>query len=374
MRDKLRFGIVGAAGRGGGFRLGIEANGAVIHAVCDNRAEPLEEAARTLGAAEKYTSYDEMLDRSDIDALVVGTPMPLHVPQSIAALQRDISVLCEVPAAVSVEECRDLVRAAKKSKAVYMMAENYTYIKQNVLVKELIRRGLFGDIIYAEAEYLHELKVLNEITKWRRQWQTGIAGITYGTHSLGPIMQWLPGDRVTRVCCENSGRSKYKDPRGEPYAQDTSTMLAKTARGVLIKIRLDMVTDRPHACNNYQVQGVDGVYESSRGAPDDAHRIWFRQLSSEIRWHDLNELMTIDSLAGQYMPELWRNPPPEALRAGHGGGDFFEVYDFVRAIRGQAPCPIGIHEAMDMTLPGLVSQQSVLQDGQWLAVPDSREW
>ena len=80
-----------------------------------------------------------------------------------------------------------------------MMAENYTYIRSNVLVRELVRRGLFGTTYYAEGEYLHELKGLNEVTRWRRTWQTGVAGVTYGSHSLGPILQWMPGDRVVSV-------------------------------------------------------------------------------------------------------------------------------------------------------------------------------
>ena len=71
---------------------------------------------------------------------------------------------------------------------------------------------------------------------------------------------------------------------------------------------------------------------------------------------------------------MWRHPPKEALRSGHGGGDYFEIVDFVDSVRGKAPCPIGIHEAMDMTLPGLVSQQSILEGGRWMSVPDSRTW
>ena len=211
------------------------------------------------------------------------------------------------------------------------------------------------------------MKELNEVTVWRRKWQTGIAGVTYGTHSLGPILQWMPGDRVVRVCCEDAGR-RYKDPRGEPYSQTTPIMLCKTARDALLKIRVDMVSDRPHAMTNYMLQGTDGAYESSRGGTGENDKIWLRELSEQIHWVDL------DSLAARYLPEIWRDPPEEALRAGHGGGDFFEVMDFIQAITGQAPCPIGIHEAMDMTLPGLVSQESILQDGAWLDVPDSRTW
>ena len=371
--EQLKVGIVGAAGRGGSFRAALEANGARVHAVCDIQAGKLDECAARFGASEKYTEYDEMLERSDLDAVVVGTPMPLHVPQSIAALQRDIHVLCEVPAAVSIDECYALVAACRRSKAIYMMAENYIYARPIQMVSHLARQGLLGEIYYAEGEYLHELKELNEVTKWRRHWQTGIDGVTYGTHSLGPILHCMPGDRVVRVCCEGSGHH-YNDPRGEPYHQESAVMLCKTAKGALIKIRVDMISDRPHAMNAYQMQGTDGVFESSRGGPGDRDRIWLRDLSREIRWHDLGELGAIDSLTGKYLPPSLKNIPKEALRAGHGGGDYFEVLDFVRAVRGEIPCPIGIDAAMDMTLPGLVSQQSIGRGGEWMGVPDSRTW
>jgi predicted dehydrogenase/GNAT superfamily N-acetyltransferase len=371
--SRLNVGIVGAVGRGGSFSAPFEANGARIHAVCDVQRDRLTECMRRLGAKEKYSDCEKMLDRSDLDAVIIAAPMDFHVPQSIMALERNVHVLCEVPAGVSLEECRSLVLAARKSKAVYMMAENYAYMKTNVLVRELARQGLFGELYYAEGEYLHEVKELNERTPWRRKWQTGIEGVTYGTHSLGPILQWMEGDRVVRVCCAGSGHH-YKDPRGEQYHQDSAVMLCKMRSGGLVKIRVDMLSNRPHAMTNYQLQGTDGVYESSRGGPVDRGKIWLRALSKEIRWHDVDLLMNIDALADNYLPETWRRPPAEALKAGHGGGDYFEVRDFVRAVRGEASCPIGIHEAMDMTLPGLVSQQSVLQGGAWLAVPDSREW
>ena len=371
--DELNVGIVGAAGRGGSFAATFQASGARIHAVCDVQADKLEQYQHDLGASERYTEYGEMLEKSELDAVVIGTPMPLHASQAIMALARNVHVLSEVPACVSIEECQALVQASAESKAVYMMAENYTYMKPNVLIKELVRQGLFGTVYYAEGEYLHELKGLGETTPWRRLWQTGIAGVTYGTHSLGPILQWMAGDRVVRVCCADSAVHN-KDPRGEPFAQQTPVMLCQTAQGALIKIRVDMISDRPHAMTNYQLQGTDGIYESSRGGPADKGKIWLRELGEEIKWHNLDLLMDEDTFAERYLPEIWRNPPEEARQAGHGGGDYFEVLDFLRAIRGEAPCPIGIHEAMDITLPGLVSQQSIQQGNAWLPVPDSRAW
>ena len=371
--EQLNVGVVGAAGRGASFRAAFEAHPRTrIHAVCDVRHDLLPDAARRLGAAETYTDYAQMLQQSDVDAVVIGTPMQFHASQAIMALERDIHILCEVTAAVSLEECRDLVRAAQRSQAVYMMADNYTYTRPNVLVRELVKRGLFGEVYYAEGEYLHELKELNEVTRWRRRWQTGIDGITYGTHSLGPILQWLSaaagpqGARVVRACCEGTGHH-YLDPRGDPYEnQDTCVMLAKTASGALVKTRVDMLSERPHAMTNYSLQGTSGSYESARSA-EERDKIWLSSLG-----RDKNEWTDLSDLAETYLPDMWRNPPPEALRAGHGGGDYFEVLDFVRSIVDGAPCPIGIHEAMDMTLPGLISQQSIAAGGVWMDVPDSR--
>ena len=367
--EKLNIGIAGAAGRGASFRAAIAAHPiARVHAVCDVQADSLREAAQRLGAAEQYTDYETMLDRSDVDAVVIGTPMPYHAAQAIAALEQNVHVLSEVTAAISIIECQALVKAASASNAIYMMAENYTYMKPNVMVKALVQAGLFGEVYYAEGEYLHELKELNERTPWRRRWQTGIDGITYGTHSLGPILQWMPDDRVVQVCCQGSGHH-YRDPRGDLYEnQDTCVMLAKTAKGALIKIRVDMLSERPHSMTNYALQGTEGAYESAR-SPQEANRIWLADLGHEKDvWANLAEL------EADYLPEVWRNPPEAARQAGHGGGDYFEILDFINAITGAIACPIGIHEAMDMTLPGLISQASIAAGGAWLDVPDSRSW
>jgi hypothetical protein len=92
------------------------------------------------------------------------------------------------------------------------------------------------------------------------------------------------------------------------------------------------------------------------------------------RCPDTDTWLELETLGGEFLPDDWKAGAETARQAGHGGGDYFEVVDFVNAIQGRRPCPIGIHEAMDMTLPGLVGQQSIRQGGKWLDVPDSREW
>ncbi len=367
--SKINIGIVGACGRGAGFKQACDALSKVrIHAICDINTKDLAAAAKRLGAAESYVDYGEMLEKSELDAVIIGTPMHLHVPQSIAALDRKLHVLSEVPAGVSVAECRELALACRRSKKVYMMAENYTYIQSNVIIRSIIEAGLMGVPYYAEGEYLHELKELNEVTKWRRKWQTGIDGITYGTHSLGPILQWMKGDRVESVCGAGSGHH-YRDPRGDEYEnQDSCVMLCRMRNSGLVKIRVDMLSNRPHSCTNYQVQGTEGAYESSRAAGE-KNRIWLKSRSAAT-----NEWTDLETLSEEFLPDYWKKGMEEAKKAGHGGGDYFEILDFVDAVEGTRPCPIGIHEAMDMTLPGLVSQESIGRDCEWIKVPDSREW
>jgi predicted dehydrogenase len=367
-RSEMHVGVVGAVGRGGSFSAGFKACGARIHAVCDTQADRLEEARIKLGASEAYTDFDTMLEKADLDAVVIGTPMPLHVPMSVAALRAGKHVMSEVTAGVSVEECRDLVRAVRQAKGIYMMAENYCYMEANVMVRELVRRGLFGTIYYAEGEYLHELKELNEITTWRRRWQTGVNGITYGTHSLGPILQWFEGQRVTSVCCAGSGHH-YRDPRGAEYEnEDTCVLLGRLSGGGLVKIRVDMLSNRPHNCTAYSLQGTDGCYESGRGFKDE-NKIWIRSACANP-----NEWKVLAEVATPLLPDWYVQGREAARKAGHGGGDYFEILDFIRAARGEAPNPIDVDRAMDMTLPGLISQASIARQGQWLDVPDSRNW
>ena len=178
-KDIIRFGIIGAVGRGSGFVPALRANSHTeISALCDINEEALKENAEGLEITDVFTDVVAMLDSGTVDAVVVGTPMHLHVPQSILALERDIHVISEVPAGVSIEQCRELVRVYLKSKAKYMMAENYCYMRPNMIVKGIARSGLFGELYFGEGEYVHELKGLNEVTVWRRRWQTGINGNT----------------------------------------------------------------------------------------------------------------------------------------------------------------------------------------------------
>ena len=368
MKSFCNVGIVGAANRGSSFAITLARTEFFrCQAVCDTNEPGLKEIQKKTGAPEAYLDYAEMLARADIEAVIIGTPMQMHAPMAIAALDRGLHVLSEVTPSVSLAESQQLVEAVARSRATYMLAENYVFSHENQLIKELVAKGLFGETYYAEGEYLHAVRELNEVTPWRRRWQTGINGITYGTHSLGPILQWMPGDRVTSVSAAGSGHH-WRDPRGDHYEnEDTCVMLAKTINGGLIKIRLDMLSDRPHAMSNYSLQGTQGAYESAR-APGETPRVWLRSREpSASKWESLWDLEP------EHTPVMWQDG--ERLSGvGHGGGDLLELLYWRDVLRGDRENELGIHQAMDCALPGLVSQESIAQGGDWLPVPDSRNW
>ena len=335
-----------------------------LAAACDINPETLKSRADALGIEKRYTSFDDFID-SGLDAVVVTTPMPFHAIQAAAALRRGIHVLSEVPAIVDLAQAWELVQAARSSSAIYMMAENYCYIKAVGIVREMVRHGLFGTPYYGEGEYLHELKELNEITPWRRVWQTGLDGVTYGTHSLGPLLWWF-GERVVSVTGLGSGHH-YRDPRGAEYEQeDTCMMLCKTARGGLLRVRIDMLSNRPHLMTYYSLQGTKGCYEAARGCGD-VDKIWLADRSD-----DPNKWRPLSDFAEEFTPGNWRKWEQQAREAGHGGGDLLQVLDFMAAVRDGKGPEIDVYAALDFSLPGLVSQESILRRGVPLPVPDFR--
>jgi len=366
--------------RAGSFIAGVNSvSGCVISAVCEADPKALAALGERAGveASGRYLKYEELLEKAKPDAVALGTPMQLHVPQAVRALQDGVSVLSEVTAAVDMEQCNALVRAVRESearaerggrRAQYMMAENACYRKPALLVRALAAEGLFGTPYFGEGEYLHDVKNLHHdadgTPTWRATWQVGKRGCTYGTHSLGPALEFFgPDARVVSVSCVGSGI--HTDPE-HPH-DDTCLMLCRLNTGGLIKVRLDMLSNRPHAQAYYSLQGTQGCYEASR-APGEVDRVWLggnnaNDAKAKREWEPL-------STYERYLPEGFEFEA--AARAGHGGGDYFVAREFLRAVLDGKTPPIDVYRAMDYTVPGLLSEQSILQGGAPLPVPDLR--
>jgi len=359
--SKIRIGIAGAP-RGRSFLAGLAAYGdrAEIRAVYEPDPVARQKFADDTGV-DTPASYEDLL--AAVDAVIVSSPQHHHAPQAIVALNQGVHVLSEVPAAVSLEQAQDLLAAARHSGAHYMIAENYCFSPANLTIKEMARAGLFGDLYFGEGEYLHEMKSWHTNASgnptWRYHWQVGRAGNTYPTHSLGPLLWWFQ-DRVVAVSCSGTGR--HTDPEHE--IDDTVLMLARTAGGALLNIRLDLLSNRPHLMNYYSLQGTAGAYEAARvdGAPD---HVYLAGQSPSEKWEPL------DAYVEKFLPEHYRQV---AAGAGHGGTDTWPVRDFLDAVIADRVPELDIYAALDMTLPGLVSEASFYEHGAWRAVPNPRLW
>lgn len=142
----LKIGIAGA--RGLSTILGFKAiEGVQVEALCDLNERLLRSQSEKYGIPKTYRVFDDMLE-SDIDAVVIATPMQLHVPQALAALEAGKHVMSEVTAGVTMDELWWLADSVRRSGKVYMMAENYCYIPEVQQVANMVRDGLFGDIYF----------------------------------------------------------------------------------------------------------------------------------------------------------------------------------------------------------------------------------
>ena len=365
---KLKIGIAGV--RGLSTVMGLNALPDVeITALCDLDEDVLEKKGDKLNIAKehRYRIFDDMLE-SDIDAVIIATPMQCHVPQAIAALEAGKHVMSEVTAGVTMDELFWLCETVEKYGKTYMMAENYLYTPQVQLVRELVRRGMFGECYYAEGSYLHNLNGLfvypSGKTSWRSFWQCGKRGAFYPTHSLGPVMQWFPGDRITEISTFSPGI--YND-YGLRQDSGTTTM-CRMESGKLAQIRVDCMSPRPHNMTHYFLQGTKGAYQSAQGFGD-KDKISFvgeGNPDSHMKWQALTDY-------NEYLPERYRTATDEQKAAGHGGGDFFLVADFINAIRtGESPI-VDVYTACEWTAVGLLSELSVVNNGRTIEVPNFRK-
>lgn len=363
---KLKVGIAGA-NRGKQFykELNRYDNVEVI-AVMDPDEQSLDTFKKKCEVQYAFTDYEDLLD-SGINVVVIASPMQYHTRQAIQALKRDIHVLCEVTAATTLKECKELFKAVKKSKATYMMAENYCYIPENICVGNMVKAGLFGDIYYAEGEYLHNVRNLHYDAQgnetWRKQLQVGRAGVTYGTHSLGPVLQWFD-EPIVNIHCIGSGPSNYSGY----IHDDTSLMLCRTKSEKLIRIRLDMMSSRPHHMKYYTLQGTKGVYEAPRSEKD-VHRVWLKDYAKDSEsWMPLTEFFP------KFLPPDAIHLPVERRNGNHWGGDYLMIKDYVQSISENKPVPIDIYRALELTIPCILSEKSVLSKGNQVEIPDIHKW
>jgi predicted dehydrogenase len=349
------------------------------------------------GPLPGFEAYERMLDVADCDAVFLATPMALHAPQAIQALRSGRHVLSEVIAATTLDECWALVETVEATGRVYMLAENYCYMRPNMLVRRMVEAGVFGERIYAEGGYLHDTRHLlfraDGTLTWRGQIARDHAGNAYPTHSLGPVAQWLgaagpdaPDQLLETATWTTPDRTRWQYAArrfggGHPAAQpgafrlgDATGTLIRTRKGALIYLRRDPSSPRPHNLTHYELQGTQACYLAARHAGEDP-LIWIDGRSpggspggdgqDSARWEPLW------AYAGEFEHPRWREHAAAARGSGHGGGDFFILEDFARAVR-RGVSPIDVYDAVTWSSIMPLSAESVARGGAPVPIPDFR--
>lgn len=316
----------------------------------DPDAELCDRVAADWAVPRVARTYGELLDQ-DLDAVYLASPNHVHAPQACLALRRGVHVLSEIPAIVSLEQAHELVAAARISRAQYMLAENFTYTPPNRTVTAMVDAGLFGKLYFGDSEYVQNVHAggrdIAPPGSWQAHWHVGRNAFTYPTHLLGPLLRWF-GTRVTAVCCAGGGRHA-----GHPM-EDTLVLLGRTEDGGLIRLRLDLLSPRPPDMFSYAVQGTAGAFECGRGS---VGRVYVEGRSRHRQWEPVEEYAR--AFGVPWSEAGWTSP-------------LAPTRDFAAALVAGASSPLDIHRALDMTLPGLVSGDSLALGGAWIPVPDSR--
>lgn len=388
--DTVRVALIGVGARGSGH-LGdlMKLEGVQIKAVADNHLPTADAAKATTDKAglkvDYYTNgdldYRKMLDRDDIDAVWIATPWTWHTKMAVDAMKRGKHVFCEVPAAQTVDECWQLVDTSEQTRKHCMMMENVCYGREELMVLNMCRLGVFGELLHGEAAYIHDLRgQMNEIEHGTGSWRTyeyaKTNGNLYPTHGLGPVAQYMNvnrGDRfdylssvsspskVRAIYAKEHFPSDHKWNKLKFIAGDINTTIVKTALGRSIMIQWDEQLPRPYSRLNL-LQGTKGIWG---GFPN---RVVIEGKSpSTDTWEQKEEL---DKWFTEFDHPLWKKMEEQAKGGGHGGMDFVMNWRIIYCLRNGLPLDQDVYDAAAWSAITPLSAWSVGHRSQSIDVPD----
>jgi predicted dehydrogenase len=391
--DTVRLGLVGYGGRGESLLRDLLAiDGIAVKAVCDIVPEKVAKAqaavekagqARPEAYAKGERDFENLCRRGDLDLVYVATPWNWHVPMAVAAMEGGAHVGVEVPPAVTLEECWRLVHTSERTRRHCVILENCCYGWSEMLVMNLVRAGLLGDLVHGECAYIHDLRELLFEDEgeglWRRYEHFRRDGNLYPTHGLGPVSLYMGvhrGDRFETLVSMSSpslGLQAYREQAlaaGDPKRQETyacgdvNTSLLKTVRGRTVVLQHDVVSPRPYSRINL-VSGTKGTFA------DYPPRL-FLDGQKEEAWQELHRKgeRPEGGIEERFEDPLWKKLAGPAERSGHGGMDYVMSWRLVQCLREGLPPDLDVYDAAAWSAPSALSEKSVAEGSAPQAFPD----
>jgi predicted dehydrogenase len=389
--ETVRIGFVGLGSRGPGHVQRMsKIEGVEIKALCDIRPDHAEKVKKSLEntkhTPDLYTAgendWKRMCERKDLDLIVIATPWDLHTPMAVYAMENGKHAVSEVPAAVTLEECWQLVETSEKTKKHCMILENCCYDFFELMTLNMARQGFFGEIVHAEGAYIHHLLESNfdkdgYYDMWRLK-ENKRNGNLYPTHGLGPVSQVLNinrGDKMDYLVSTSSDdfmmgdRAKElaaKDDFFKPYANwkfrgNMNTTTIRTVKGKTIMLQHDVTSPRVYS----RIHLVSGTKATARKYPDpESPRIAI----SHEGWLSQEEMKV---LTEKYAPPIVTRLGEMAKQiGGHGGMDFLLDWRLIDCLRNGIPLDIDVYDTALWSAISPLSEASVSNRSKSIDVPD----
>ena len=378
----IRMSVIGIGGRGKWW-LGelLKMEDVEVTAVCDKHEDRME-AARAM-CAERYghevfgsVDYRDVLARDDgSEATLITTYWNDHVKIAIAAMKSGRYAAFEVGPAQSIRQCWDLVRTYEETGVPCMLMENCCYNREEMTILNMIKKGLFGEVLHCQGGYQHDLRAVSNGMEYdhERAWQYLHRNAElYPTHELGPIMTYLDINRGNRLMSLNSmatksrGLSKYIHDRfgdSHPLADaefrlgDIVTTSIRCANGETIVLTHDTSSPRPYSRGG-RVQGTCGIWM------EDLHALHIEGRSPGESWEPM------DKYWDEFEHPLWKKSRAGAFTGGHGGMDWLVMRAFLNSVRRKIQTPIDVYDSATLMAVAELSEESIALGSAPVAIPD----
>lgn len=430
---EVRFGFIGLNRGGAGIKPFSFIPGTRVTALCDVNPERIQKRQKELEKygrprAKEYTGSEDawkrMADDPEVDFVIVGTPWHLHTPMAAYMMEHGKHVGVEVPAAVTVEECWQLVETSERTRCVCMQLENRCYNELEMMMFNAIRQGELGEVVYAESGYIHEIRNivmpqqfpdgtftpwggsdlrlpvkgnLVDGLGWRGQYYKKHCGNSYPTHSVGPISQILGinrGDAYDFITCAETGSFALREYAEAIFGKDSpearaSTLktgdhhvgLIRTKRGKLIALSHNVLT--PISGSRLKlIEGTKGAFMRQASLvemerfPDGTHHVdeGFRHSLEATPFHRHSlwcSKKCAEDYAKAHAHPLWRAAGDLAHKlGGHGGMDFMMFTRMAYCLNRGLPLDQDVYDLAAWSSIVELSEKSVLARGRSMDFPD----
>ena len=378
--SNLNIGIVGLGARGTGLlKLIARMKDIDISWLCDLYTDRVETAIKVVNKIKGYepkgtSDYKNIIDDKNIDAIIILSSWESHTKIALEAMEKNIYVGLEVGGAYDIQECWDLVDAYEKHKTPCMMLENCCYGKYELMVLNMVRKGMFGTVVHCAGGYHHDLRKEIAFGKENRHYrlQNYLTRNceNYPTHELGPISKILNLNRgnkmksLVSVSSKASGMREYikenksgdEDLVNAEFAQgDIVTTTIKCENGETIVLTLDTTLPR-HYSRGFTVRGTKAMYQEEANILflDKKHQIY--DFYSRPLWNNGKKY------ARKYAHPIWKQYRKEGIRGGHGGMDYLVLRAFFESVHAKGETPIDVYDTVSWMCITALSEKSIKEE------------